>query len=250
METTRHLLKYFFKVALFFFVLAIIWVIFALVVPANSLRTIMGNGTSTPSEDWLPSPRAYSGLLSSRKSNGSEPKEYVHGAAFDGYNLNNSQYAYSQPVSYVNYNGSSTSVTKFDGTTDTKDSVVKKPVQSSSSPIQVIAETNPKIFVRNLSIYEGGHVYTGLSFVGEARSTMFRDGKFPIIMVDAAGRFIGLSAAVATTDWTVAGWTRFETKITYALPSKVSCSMIFEEALLPAERTRLPLRVPLSMKCN
>ena len=250
MDTTRHLLKYFFKVALFFFALAVVWAVFALVAPAGSFRAIMGNGTSTPSEDWLPSPRAYSGLLSGRNANVARPKEYVHGAAFDGYNLNNSQYAYSQPVSYVNYNGTSSSITNLDGAVPSKDVVVKKPIQASSSPVQSIADANPKVFIRNLSIYEGGHVYTGLTFVGEARSTMFREGKFPIIMVDAAGRFIGLSAAVATSDWTVAGWTRFETKITYALPSKVSCSMIFEEALLSAERTRLPLRVPLSMKCN
>jgi hypothetical protein len=249
MDTTRHLLQYFFKVAIFLFFLAIVFGLFMLFSPALNLKGALSNGTTTPSQDILPSPRAYSGLLSARKNSGTQPKEYVHGAAFNGYNLENSQYTYSAPVSYVTYTASGTVTTKTGSdTTNEKTTSVKK--ATTTSPIQVAAETTPKVFIRNLSIYEGGRVYTGLSFVGEARSSMFREGRFPIVMVDASGRFIGLSAALATSDWTVPGWTRFETKINYVLPNNVPCAMIFEEALLPSERTRLPIRVPISMRCN
>jgi hypothetical protein len=122
--------------------------------------------------------------------------------------------------------------------------------QSSGSTTSNEA-TDRSLSIRNLSIYQGGHVYTGLSFVGEARSTMFRDGKFPVVVIDAAGRLVGISAAVAQTQWAVPGWVRFETKIMYALPNNVPCTMIFEEALTPAEqKLHAPHRVPLGVRCN
>jgi hypothetical protein len=105
--------------------------------------------------------------------------------------------------------------------------------------------------VRNLSIYEGGHVYTGLSFVGEARASLFREGKFPIVIIDQSGRVVGMSYAVATTNWAIPGWVRFETKINYVLPNKVPCLMIFEEMLTEKERVaRKPARLPMSVMCN
>lgn len=79
---------------------------------------------------------------------------------------------------------------------------------------------------------------------------MFRDGKFPIIIIDGAGRLVGVSAAVAQTAWAVPGWVRFETRINYTLPNKAPCTMIFEEALTQTERVRQPLRVPLPIRCN
>jgi hypothetical protein len=110
--------------------------------------------------------------------------------------------------------------------------------------------TTRSLNIRNLSIYEGGAVYTGLSFIGEARSSMFRDGKFPIVVIDQSGKVIGISAAIAQSTWSVPGWVRFETRITYPLPNKVPCTMIFEENLTQAERSRAPLRVPLPIRCN
>jgi hypothetical protein len=110
---------------------------------------------------------------------------------------------------------------------------------------------NRTLYVRNLSIYEGGHIYTGLSFIGEARSTMFRQGKFPIVMVDAYGKVVGVSTAAAENDWTVPGWVRFNTKIEYVLPKNMPCTMVFEEAQFPDERAKkAPTRVPLATRCN
>lgn len=255
MDTTRHLLGYFFKVALFFFALALAWVIISIFAPAISFRSLMGTGTTT-SQDWLPSPRAFTGFLSKRQAQTAHSNVYVPGPAFDGYNLNNSSYSYSEPVSYVTYDSSGTVVTKDAVKTPTQTITNAKQQATStqgvppSSSMQQAALTNKNLFIRNLSIFEGGHLYTGLSFVGEARSTMFKGGRFPIIVVDQMGRVVGVSAAVATTDWTVAGWTRFETKLQYPLPTNTPCTMVFEEALLPAEKTRLPLHFPVAMRCN
>jgi hypothetical protein len=122
---------------------------------------------------------------------------------------------------------------------------------SSSTRKELDAMVARSSLVRNLSIYDGGHVYTGLSFAGEARSSLFRNGKFPIVVIDRSGRVVGISSALATTDWTVAGWTRFDTKINYTLPVNTPCTMIFEEALTEGERiSRQPNRVAIPVMCN
>ena len=99
-------------------------------------------------------------------------------------------------------------------------------------------------------MYEGGHVYTGLTFVGEARNTMFQNGRFSIVVVDnTTNRVVSVSYAVATTDWTVAGWTRFQTKIVGTLPDKVRCTMVFEQAAVSSQKTQ-PVRVAIPILCN
>ncbi len=168
---------------------------------------------------------------------------YVPPPAFNQYGLNNDQYQFST-YSYVTYTSTGTAV--INGSSARQGENSQAPVQSKTT-----LSSNRVLSIRNLSIYEGGHVYTGLAFVGEAKASMFRDGKFPIVVVDQAGKVVGVSAAIATTNWTVPGWVRFETKITYPLPVNVPCTMIFEEALTQQERnTRQPLRVPIQERCN
>ena len=244
MEALRYLLSFFLKVAIAFFVFAFVWWVVSIFFPGLSMKAIFSSTTSTSTpEGWLPSPRKYSNLFSGRAGTPSATTNvYVPSAAYKGYTLNTNQYAYTSYnyVTYIHPKGLAT--TTLDGR-EISDTLPQQP------PTALL--NNRSLTVRNLSIYEGGHVYTGLSFIGEARETMFRDGKFPIVVVDQTGRVIGVSAAVASTDWAVPGWVRFQTKIFYTLPQNVPCTMIFDEALTEGERaTRMPLRVSIQVRCN
>lgn len=268
MHTIHYLLPRFLKAAFFFFFAAFVWLIISIFYPELSIKRILSStATSSSTEDWLPSPRKYSGLLGQRaatpnaNTNVYTPgSPYAPGApynpnpAYNGYNLNNSQYSYSTYTYVYSNDGITNTTTTIRNTnqlvpsgTDVRGApTTAVPVQSPTA-----LTTQRNLTVRNLSIYEGGHVYTGLTFVGEAKSTMFRDGKFPIIVVDDKGRIVGVSFALATTNWSVPGWTRFTTKINYALPNAIPCTMVFEEALDEKERiTRQPLRIPMQVRCN
>jgi hypothetical protein len=245
MESLRYLISFFLKVAIAFFIFAFVWWVVSIFFPGLSVKAIFSSTTSTSTpEGWLPSPRKYSSLLGRKATTpDANTNVFTPGAPYNGYTLNTNQYAYTSYnyVTYVHPKGLTT--TTLDGREVTDDTL---PQQPSTALLN-----NRSLTVRNLSIYEGGHVYTGLSFIGEAKENMFRDGKFPIVVVDQTGRVIGVSAAVASTDWAVPGWVRFQTKIFYTLPQNVPCTMIFEEALTQAERaTRMPLRVPIQVRCN
>jgi hypothetical protein len=250
MDSLKYLISFFIKIAFAFFVFAFIWWLVSLVVPDLNFRTLIptksGTSTSTSaSEGWLPSPRAYSGLLQRKAVEpGVTTNLYVAPPPFNGYDLGvtgNNPAAYG----YIAYATSPTTISSSSASSGNGRSG-QLPTASSNALVN-----NRVLSVRNLSIYEGGHVYTGLAFIGEAKSTMFKDGKFPIVVVDQAGKVVGISAALAMTTWTVPGWVRFETKIIYPLPRDVPCTMVFEEALTQGERaTRQPLRVPLPIRCN
>lgn len=264
METLRFLIPYFLKIAFSFFFVALVWWLVTVLFPGLSvkamfLRGINQTGTSTLSE-ILPSPRAFGKIMGRATSSGSMPKMYVHGQAFDGYGgIDSGQYSYSE-YNYVTYTGNGKVITDANGdtvdenspsdeeVTPSEDSETPPPVSNNNTSQN--ANTN-NVYIRNLSIYENGTISSGLSFVGEARSTMFKDGKFPIAIVDQAGKLIGISAALATTDWTIVGWTRFQTKIVFPLPKQTPCTVVFEENLTQAERaTRKPVQVPLRVKCG
>lgn len=262
MQAIRYLLKFFIKIAFSFLVAAFIWWLVSLIYPSLTLRNLLksNNATSTP---LLPSPRTYQSLFGNKKTVQNEyTNVYVPAPPFNGYNLSNSEYTYST-YSYVTYTSTGTAYTGGAASDDyTKlgyrggvvtvgDSTKNNNTQALPSQSPTALLNNRTLNVRNLSIYEGGHVYTGLSFIGEAKASMFKEGKFPIIIVDQNGKMIGVSAAVATTNWAVPGWVRFQTKIIYTLPNNVPCTMVFEEALDEKERiTRQPLRVPLQVRCN
>lgn len=262
MDSIRHLITFFLKVAFAFFLFAFVWWVVSIFFPFLSIHSFISSttGSSTPQEDWLPSPRKYSSLFNKKKVAQNEyTNVYVAPAPYNGYTLNNKEYTYTS-YNYVTYTSTGTSITEgvknsqgenrvsATGPITVNDERISSAVPTSS-PVALLNER--VLSVRNLSIYEGGHVYTGLSFIGEAKATMFRDGKFPIVVVNQKGQVIGVSAAIATTNWAVPGWVRFETKIVYPLPSNAPCTMIFEEALTQAERSaRQPLRVPIQVRCN
>lgn len=266
MDKIKHLFSFFLKIAFaIFFVVLIIRI--ASVIPRT--RAVNGSATkndsSTPKEDILPSPRKYSGFFINATATTTGPKVYgntfvapatfVYGgpiASVDGSVSNNTSVIKSKDgYTYNTYDYSA-----YPTTLDAKGNYVISSKQTnvqtqSPSTANMDSVADRRLTIRNLSIYQGGHVYTGLAFIGEARSMMFRDGKFPIVIVDGAGRLVGISTAIAQTQWTVPGWVRFETKIAYPLPRDALCTMIFEEALTASEqKLRAPNRVSFGVRCN
>ena len=258
METLRHLFSYCIKIAFAFFFFACVWWLISLLFPQFSFSNVIPmftSGTST-SSDWLPSPKAYGGLLGKAATPDDTTNVYVHGAPhtstapFNGYGLGSSGYAYSTYV-YERYDAKGNKVLTTgtgDSTADSEEELLRKSQDTRTGFL-----TKKNLLIRNLSIYEGGHVYNGLSFTGEAKSILFKNGVFPIIVVDASGRVVGVSQARALTTWSTAGWTRFDTKITYLLPNNVPCTMVFEEGKEQYSytvNTKQPLRVGIPVRCN
>lgn len=236
MESIRFLLRYIVSfVVLLFSVIIVLWLM-RILFPTVTLQSFFNvTKVSTSTEGWLPAPGSFKGLLGKSVIQNEYTNVYKAGEVFNGY-ANVPQG--SSQVDYIFYTSTGTQVlhskqeTMF---TRGQDPVSTKQLQKS-------------LFIRNLSIYEGGHTYTGLSFTGEARETMFRDGKFPVLIVDQAGRVVSLSPAEATTNWSIPGWVRFQVKITNTLPVSVPCTMVFEEG--NRYQNREPIRIAIPVICN
>ncbi len=256
MDSIRHLLALFFKISIGIFVLVlVIWLTSSISKSTKKSGTVATSTTAVVKSDILPSPRKYSGFFTTGKGPQAntvsvQPFEYTGTQPFsDGTNGTNKT-TNTSGGSYATYDYSS-----YPTTLDASGKyVMSSSTQGNTTGTQANTQTtdadSKSLYIRNLSIYQGGHIYTGLSFIGEARTSLFREGKFPIVVIDGAGKVVGVSAAVALESWSVPGWARFETKIMYTLPNKVPCTMIFEEALTQAERTRQPVRVPVPIICN
>lgn len=85
-------------------------------------------------------------------------------------------------------------------------------------------------YVRNLSIFTGGHIYTGLTFTGEAKNTMFKNGAFQVLVVDRFGRILSIDNVTTSNNWAMPGWVRFYGKLTGTFPVNSPCSLIFRPA--------------------
>lgn len=171
--------------------------------------------------DFLPAPRNVGGLL----GNGKVPSEYD--------NVYTPEITPgSADVKYVTY---------------TREGIQVSNAREQNTS-QTISYAERSLYVRNLSIYEGGHIYTGISFVGEAREIMFQDGRFPIIIADSVGRPVAIAYAEATTNWAIPGWVRFRTTISSVLPNRAPCTMIFQSARMYAGS--IPVRVAIPILCN
>lgn len=246
MESVRHLLTLFLKISFGIFILVLVIWLTSTISRNSGNKGEMSTSTNTvskPRTDILPSPRKYSGFFTT-SGKGVEPVILVtpEPFVFEG----------EQPFS-GNVAGNGSSIGNYSTYTysnapkaATGNTTVPPPTNTAVSSTDVARSQ----YIRNLSIYQGGHIYTGLTFVGEARTEFFRDGKFPIVVVDASGKVVGISAALAATTWSVPGWVRFSTKINYTLPNKVPCTMVFEENLTQSERTRAPVRIPFPIMCN
>jgi hypothetical protein len=188
---------------------------------------------------WLPPPGSLTGLLA-YKAEPAQPREFVPTAPYNGYGTAPYQSGYTWTE------------TKF--LTFTNDGAVV--VDSSGNPVtnngEVVrqAYASKESYIRNLSIYQGGYVYGGLTFGGEAKETFFRDGKFVVLIADSQGRPIAASTAYMTNAWSPLGWKRFQVKIEGTLPDKLQCMMIFQSgnAVSASDVTRVSMPVVCSFR--
>jgi hypothetical protein len=217
METIQYLLSFLIKLALGLLLAAAVFWLVGLLYPSFKPSNIVNGNVF--SRDWLPAPRNYGSLLGSRSNNGTNGNVYTPGPAYNGYgNTSNAGYTTNgSNVDWVYYTASGTQVVHgginnqvFTGNTSTY--------------------SEKALYVRNLSVYEGGNVSYGTTFVGEARDTMFRNGIFPISVIDRSGRTLTTFQAINTGTWATPGWARFQATIENRLPSNTDCALVFYSA--------------------
>jgi hypothetical protein len=263
MDTIKYLLGFIIKVVIGLFLVTGLWFFLSVLFPNLEIKKI---SSTLLGGDWLPAPGSFKGLLGTPKVPSVTDNLYVPALPYDGSkNVYNARGSGGSSAYYVTYTPNGVEVT-YNGQTTTGESEVLASAASPTVPTQGASVIPPpsipasavtlvngyaskELYIRNLSIYEGGRVYTGLSFVGEARSSMFIQGRFPIIIADAQGRAVAIATAHATTDWAVPGWVRFQTKITSVLPNKTSCTMVFEQAMVQGTQKQ-PTRVAIPVLCN
>lgn len=246
MDTIRFLLRYLVKFTFILFAFVIVWWLFTIIFPNISIRSLLSTtGTSTQKVNWLPAPGSVKGLFGEVKTPSAKNNVYVAGQPYNG---NGNAYGGNQggsQVDFITYTSEGAQITHGGGAVFNGQQQI-----SQSTTTQGYAQKS--LYIRNLSIYEGGYVYTGLSFTGEARESMFQNGKFPVVVADQLGRAVLISYAEATTNWTVPGWVRFQVRMVGVMPSKVPCTMIFQQELSQQlyEQKRQPVLVAIPVLCN
>ncbi|MFA6608705.1 MAG: hypothetical protein WCT07_02240 [Candidatus Paceibacterota bacterium] len=234
MDSLRIILSFLFKlIIVLIFVTAIIW-LFSIFLPKVSLRSILSSSTSTPAakdtvdNGWLPAPGSFGSLFKFKPTKTPSETENV-------FSYNNTQF--DSQVDYITYTSSGMQVVHPSKNSN---------ILSGNTLISNYSDKSK--YLRNLSIYEGGHIYTGISFYGEAKSTMFKNDTFPIIIVDSFGKIVSVTNVEKMNVWATPGWTRFHVRINSILPNKVPCTMIFQSAnTRPSEQ---PVRVAIPVLCN
>jgi hypothetical protein len=240
MDDIRHLLRILFKTAIVAFFIAFFWWGITTFAPGLTLKTLFPlNASSTATGGWLPSPKSYQGLFGTAKTPSATDNVFVYGKEYNGG---------GNEVKFITYTSTSSSgnnvgVSFISGTQQDQLS------QGSTTKKGSVVYSQKSLFVRNLSIYEGGHTYAGLTFAGEARDTMFLNGRFPIIIANQAGQVVSVAYAEATTNWTIPGWVKFQVLINTMTSSKVPCTMVFEQAKVKNSQTQ-PTRVAMPVTCN
>jgi hypothetical protein len=231
METIEYLLSFVIKLAFgLLLAAAVLWLV-GLLYPSFKVSTILSGDVF--SRDWLPAPKNYGGLLGSQTNNGGmNGKVYTPGPAYNGYANANGGYTSGSNVDWVIYTATGTQVIK--GGQD---------VRSGVFTGNTTAYAEKSLYVRNLSVYEGGMVSYGTTFVGEARDIMFRNGIFTILVIDKGGKVLSTAQAINTGTWAAPGWARFQATISTRLPPNTDCALVFHSA-------NQSVKVGMFVRCN
>lgn len=246
MDAIRYMLGFLWRFAVGLVLLALVLWIVSVFFPAMSFRNIFGmnNASSTSDGDWLPDPRSYQGALGKAKVPTANDNVYKGGEAYNGYANTAGGYK-GDGGYYITYTSEGSKVVKVG---DSKEG-------ASAQPTNGYAQRG--LYIRNLSVYDGGHVHTGMVINGEARSSMFTDGKFPIIIASQSGNPLTIVQTDATTNFSAPGWVRFRAVIQSVLPDKVPCTLVFEAAArsdssynYSTTGKQEPIRVAIPVICN
>ncbi len=232
MDVIKYLLGAIVKLAFVLVLIAFLMWLIGLVYPDFKITNIV-NGKIF-SQDWLPAPKNYGGLLSTQTNGGTNGRVYQSGPAYNGYA---NAAAGNDQVDWVYYTATGTQVVSSKSTTKT-----------TTTQAQTFKSTQPGFvdrasFLRNMSVFEGGNITYGLTIVGEARETMFKNGIFPVTIVDAKGNVLALTDAINIGTWSTPGWARFQVTIPVRLPQNTNCALIFNSA-------NQPVRMGISVRCN
>ncbi len=225
MDIIRYLLGFIVKLVIgILFAALVLWLV-GLLYPNFKAQNYLNMKVFT--FDWLPAPKNYGGLLGTQSdTNG---KVYQPGPAYNGYSSGNS-YANGADVEWTIYTGTSSQTVR-------------------SNPGNQVFTGNTthyaekSLYIRNLSVYEGGNISYGMMIFGEAKDTMFRNGSFSITIIDKAGRIVSSTQAVNTGTWATPGWARFQATIPTRLPAGTECALVFYSA-------NQPIKVGLAVRCN
>lgn len=249
METAKYLLVKILILIPIILAFAFLYKMGTMLVPYLPKTMKMGSS----GEDFLPPPGSLS-LAGKAKTPDANTNVYVHGNTFNGYGTSSVDTG-NNPQVYVSYDEKGNIIYKdINGNVVDKSAVeYNANTTTNNQPVQAFNINDSKyeraLYVRNLSIFQNGHIYTGLRFSGEAKGTMFNNGTFPIFIVDSAGRVIAKEQAVATEKWAVPGWVRFNVKINSILPMRIPCFFVFQaENGSPESRKGVFVTVPET--CN
>jgi hypothetical protein len=241
METIKYLLVTILKFISFLLLIVVIWWGITFVFPSLRLKNIFSFGDG----DWLPAPGSVGTLLGKRVDPTVESNVYKPGPAYNGYaNLYTGGNVYN-PTNAAQWVNSTNSQSAY-----TVSNLGTSAATPSYSSLEASNYALRSSYLRNLSIFQGGHIYTGLTFFGEAKNTMFENGKFPIIIVDANNFVAAVAYAEATTQWSAPGWVRFQVKINSVLPNKMACSMVFQQGMPSYRTSATPVHVVIPVLCN
>ncbi len=226
MDFIKELLKIIFKLAFSLVVLAIVWFLLVSFFPKLEAKSFFKNVFNG---EWLPEPGSFGGLLQLPKQT-ENTNVHVHSEPFKGYGETISSVYYSSSTEYLAYNNGRRYV---------------NPV--STPPNNQSIKNSPHI--RNISIYENGSIYNGISFTGEANVNMFKNGQFPILVVEnSTQKVIGAYPAYQVSQKDSTGFARFQVKINSNLPNKTSCLLVFQSG--DFESSRLSVRVMFPVVCG
>lgn len=195
---------------------------------------------ATSTREWLPAPGSFKGIFSPLYGTSSGGVARMN--EFNGYSQNGEQF------DYVAYRQKG--IAMAEGKASYPVTANSAGVGTAVSPRNIVY-ADRGLYIRNLSLYEGGHVYSGLTFMGDAKNSLFVQGRFPIVIVEqTTGRVIARTYASATTNWSVPGWVRFGAKFDTVMQSNSSsCAMIFEAGAPTGSNNEL-LRVAIPVMCN
>ena len=276
MDTIQNLIKVLLRLGIGMILITILWFIVTSIYPGITFRSMVryfipeskatttttGTKKVAKSNDWLPAPGSFGGLLGKPATPSSTTNLYVAPAPYNGWS-NQSSSTKSSNYSYITYTKGGTMVTKPDGTMTpyftNENNVTNVPTQNNeqvevaqqSEEVRVLSSDEIRLlYVRNLSLYKNVAIGKDITFTGEAREVMFgKDGKFPLVIIDNKGGIGVIGYGMATANWAIPGWVRFNAIITAKLPKNVSCTLVFESATIQPS-TQKPLRFPYHVMCN